>query len=501
MADDHLFSTDDGSTQCLTNYSLKKKKKLLFTVLTILIGVLSCTKNDIDETETYNGVSEIAKERGLKEVMINQDANSSEICYFVKEDGDTLTLVGEKDNTGCATSVYLMKYNSKEYKMSTRFDESMRPTLLTYNDNVTISFDWIDDNSAVVKAYDPETNTYITTVWNKDENPTKALAKSAPIVNHSNTRTGDLKLTIKERDNSQAMQTRAISVDEIDDQYCLFTVTQCDYPTDASTWIGLISAKPYKWIENLEYYKKQSTGVYLYRIPAGSYPAQATNQELCTRIDWGLEGLKTGLTWMLGFTSVADCVALVCASTGLGAPPAAILKAITAAAVIGAAGLQVFMDAGGTSNLMKNFNPDWYYKEYITSNLILSPHIITSKEVIDCEKQIITPETQNIRISYDIDGDPTIDSFVLTPDFPARRQSYVASASFHCVPVGSNITMSIVGTDGYSNIETSTVNATSGTAELWVPGAETGVRDVCEIIITPPYGQSIIMTASLMFGF
>lgn len=478
------------------------KKINFFILFSVLCCLFSCNTNTLDETDSYNGVSDIAKERGLKEVKVNQDAHSSEICYFVKESGDTITLIGDKDENGCAENVYLMKYNSSKEKLLTRFDDQMRPTSITFNNTVEITLDWIDENRAIVKAYDPETRTYITTEWdaNGQYNSLSKANKFAQ-VSEVSPRSGDMKLTIKER-SQPPHTTRAISVDDISDQYCTFSVTQCDYPTDVSTWIGLISAKPYKFIENLDYYKKVSRGVYLYRIPAGSYPSKATNQELCQTIDnCILSPLQVGLTWLAGFSSVADVIALACASTGIGVPPAAILEALTVTTIVGAGALTIFMDANGTQGLMSTFNPDWYYKEYVVSDLILSPHIITSTDVIDLEKIQINPETQNITINYDIDGDPTIDSFILEPDFPAQGQSYVATATFHCVPVGSEITMSIVGTDGYTNSRTTTITTTSGIAELYVPGAATGVRDVCTVVINPPYGNSITMTASLMFGF
>lgn len=476
---------------------------LMAVVAVLMLGLTSFSCSHDDDDNGYKGVSQEAKDRGLKEVAVNQDANSSEICYFVKENGDSITLIGEKDENGCASNVYLMKYSNANEKLATRFDEQMRPILLTYNNNVEISFDWIDEKFAIIKAYDPESNTYITTKWDSQEAPQAVKAETRSSYGNTLPRQGEVSLTISNRQPNRTFSTRAgEAVDDISDQYCIFTVTQCDYPKDASTWIGLSNAKTHKFIENLDYYKKSSTGVYLYRIPAGSYPSKATNQELCSRIDnWILSPLQVGLTWLAGFSSVADVIALACASTGIGVPPAAVLEALTVATVVGAGTLSVFMDANGTQGLMSTFNPDWYYREYVVADMILSPYVITSTDVIDCEKQVITPETTNIRVNCDIDGEPTIDSFILEPDFPAAGQSYVASATFHCVPIGSSITMSIVGTDNYTNSKTTTVDTTSGIANLYVPGAATGVKDICTVVITPPYGSPIKMTASLMFGF
>ena len=482
------------------NYLLK----LLFAA--IVPFFVACTSNEDNTSPNDNGgnssgISQEAKDRGLSVVAVNQDANSSEICYVVKENGDSITFIGNKDENGCTSNIYLMKYVSATERLSTRFDEQMRPVLLTYNNNVEISFDWIDEKSALIKAFDPETNTYISTVWNSEQTPQASQAKTRYTIASPNVRTGDMRLAIIDRQPNKLPLTRTGEpVDELSDQNCIFTVTQCEYPKDALTWIGLYNANTHKLIENIDYYKRSSTGVYLYKIPAGSYPSQATYQQLCQRIDYALEGLKTGFKWMLGFESVADAVVLVSTSLGMGIPPAAIIKAITMATVAGAVGLEVFLDANGTQGLMSTFFPDLYYREYVVSDMILSPHVITST-VIDCERQVITPQTKNIRINCDIDGEPTIDSFILDPSFPARGQNYVASATFHCVPIGSTITMSIVGTDGYTDSRTTTVDTTSGIANLYVPGAATGVKDVCTVVLTPTTGEPITMTASLMFGY
>lgn len=77
-------------------------------------------------------------------------------------------------------------------------------------------------------------------------------------------------------------------------------------------------------------------------------------------------------------------------------------------------------------------------------------------------------------------GNPTINTFTLNPPSPARGQSYNAVANLYCLPEGSRIIMDIVGTDGYTNSQTQTVGSQINfTATLSVPGAESGVKDVC----------------------
>jgi len=482
-----------------------KKIKFLaiyFMAAIVSFGLTACSSDDSDTTE----ISEQAKALGLSDVQLNQDANSPEIGYFVTQTGDTITMVGEKDDNGCTTDINILKFNTSSENITIRFDENKRPELLTYGSGVQISLDWIDEVSAAVKAYDPETNTYVSTIWYTDSVPPVVSKSAMPSKVKTSTkvpkRQGNVSMKITPYENKRVINspTRATAVEDLMDQLCVFSVTQCGSPKDVSTWISLRNAKTGKFIQNIDYTRKVSTGVYNYVIPASSYPAKATNKDVCRYIDYGLHALQGGCTIVAGVGGLTAWLTYVTALTGIGAPPAAVLSAITATATVGAASLEVFLAANGTSGLMETFNPKWYYREYVISDLELHPYIITSTDVIDCEKMTLGPEDGNIEINYDIDGEPTIDDFSLNPSHPAAGQGYVATATFHCVPTGSQIEMSIIGTDGYTNSETSTISTSNGTAELYVPGAVSGVYDVCKVVITPEYGTPISMTASLVFG-
>lgn len=461
---------------------------------------MACSNDDNENTD----ISEQAKTLGLSDVQLNQDANSPEIGYFVTQTGDTITMVGKKDDNGCATDINILKFNTSSEKITIRFNENKRPELLTYGSGVQISLDWIDETSVTVKAYDPVTNTYVSTIWYTDSVPT-VTTKSAMLPQKAHNfemRQGNTSMKVKAYENKRSInkKTRATPVEDLMDQLCVFSVTQCGAPKDASTWISLRNAKTGKFIQNIDYARKVSTGVYNYVIPASSYPAKATNKDLCRNIDYALQTIQVGCTWLAGISGLSTWISAACAMTGIGAPPAAVLTAITATAVVGSASLEVFLAANGTSGLMETLNPKWYYQEYVTADLEIHPYVITSTDVISCGKRTLSPETGNIEVNCDFDGDPTIDDFSLDPSHPNAGQGYVATATFHCIPVGSTIQMSIVGTDGYTNSETSTVSTSSGTAELYVPGAATGVYDVCKVVITPEYGTPITMTASLVFG-
>jgi hypothetical protein len=87
--------------------------------------------------------------------------------------------------------------------------------------------------------------------------------------------------------------------------------------------------------------------------------------------------------------------------------------------------------------------------------------------------------------TFDINagGKAEIVSFTTTPADPAPGQNYIAEALIQCAPPGTQVTLSIAGTDGYSNSKTATIPGDANVT-LTVPGAEAGVRDVVTVTVS-----------------
>lgn len=102
----------------------------------------------------------------------------------------------------------------------------------------------------------------------------------------------------------------------------------------------------------------------------------------------------------------------------------------------------------------------------------------------------------------DAGGEASIRRLTLHPANPAEDQAYVATADIYCLPAGSEVQMSIVGTDEYRDSVTYTVTEPRlfSEFELWVPGAEHGVRDVVTTRVVLPDGSVLTRDASLVFG-
>lgn len=96
--------------------------------------------------------------------------------------------------------------------------------------------------------------------------------------------------------------------------------------------------------------------------------------------------------------------------------------------------------------------------------------------------------------SFTVDpGDQVeIVSFTTSPADPAPSQGYVATAVIHCAPPNTRVTISISGTDGYSDSATSTIQGDVNVT-LSVPGAAAGVVDTVRVAITNGPSRQVVL--------
>ena len=86
-------------------------------------------------------------------------------------------------------------------------------------------------------------------------------------------------------------------------------------------------------------------------------------------------------------------------------------------------------------------------------------------------------------LSIDAGGEVDIAAFTSSPVDPAPLQGYVATAQIVCAAPGTSVTLSIVGTDGYSDATTCTVSG-DDSCSLSVPGAVEGVVDTVTVSVS-----------------
>lgn len=102
-------------------------------------------------------------------------------------------------------------------------------------------------------------------------------------------------------------------------------------------------------------------------------------------------------------------------------------------------------------------------------------------------------------LTVDLGNKPIIQKLSLEPSHPAVKEGYIITAEVSCLSIGTPVSISVKGTDGYEDSISNVVNFLNNgiyTISLFVPGANTeGIQD--KIILT---AGSLSKEASIVFG-
>lgn len=472
-------------------------------LLLIMAGLLvSCYENVIEGIQTEDVVGDIIAAR------INTDATSNEILSVRTVNGENITYYGTKKENGTADFISAIECeDSKGIVNLIKFDNNGKLTSIDNDCGVSIEFEWINDKSAIVVARSHKDNQLFSTTVDfsapsgEDEMPSAKVAASG-------TRQGELKLDILPAYDNPIPELLLSQSDvqyDPDDyppfQEMTLWIYQCGTSFNAKNYLLLKDADTGFQIGKLVNYEKLTKGTYIYKLPLSSFPSSATNAELCLEIDRALLKIEECISGALTDTTpIIVAINSAAVATGIGVVPVVIVDALMLSANVFNLSLGIFNLWGGVRHLMQLKDAEWYYKEYIISEIDVVPVAFTQDKTVMGDKQRVKPGEDGALITLDMQGEPVLSSFVLSPSNPSEGQSYTATAEFHCIPSGSQITLTIVGTDDYKDSITKTISE-NGTAVLHVPGAETGVVDKCTATISMPFGQTLYLDASLVFGY
>jgi len=132
-------------------------------------------------------------------------------------------------------------------------------------------------------------------------------------------------------------------------------------------------------------------------------------------------------------------------------------------------GLENFCELAGEVYL--NPNPDQY-------TYLLMVH--AEGKMYQVPLTNFNPNTSST-ITYDIPGTFDVTDLYTEPKDPAPNQGYTATALIDCPdPAGVEVTISVSGSDNYSDSETVTLT-TGGSVSLYVPGGAQSIEDVITV--------------------
>lgn len=443
------------------------------------------------DSVSFSQDSQIEKE-GTATIILN--AEDPKVVTLTKKNGEILTFYGKKDEGGAVEYFTHMEHVNTDGQVSLmEFYENGQIKMFTAPNDVTIEFEWVSAEETAIKVYNPKDNSYIITNWNIHGTPnvTKRLIHDKIL-----SRSGSLVMTqIPEVYSMFKAPTKASENRSYD-----VWVKKCDSPTNAKTYIKIVDGQEHsKYITSIFNYQYVTQGWYSFHIPNWTFPTTMPNQKLLDNIDRYLSWIAACVSELTASgVAIMPAIELALASTGIGAPPALVVEGVRWF-VLGVWAVSTTLSyTNGVGLWVQTFNPKWYYQEEYTSIFVI-PYV--NGKAYPEEGYHVYFDDGDWGSTINLEGNPEIRSFDLSPKYPSAGQGYRASVFYRCIPKGSKIVMGIVGTDGYHDEITQAVTAESGSANLDVPGAETGVHDVCTVTIYDTNGKPIASTqASLTFG-
>lgn len=143
------------------------------------------------------------------------------------------------------------------------------------------------------------------------------------------------------------------------------------------------------------------------------------------------------------------------------------------------------------------------YSQQQFNQIQLQPIVVTSKgeKFSGTSSGLTPPEGPYPELSVTAPGTVSISGLTLDPSNPSQGQGYVATGEVFCLSDGDVVSLSILGTDGYSDGKSETVvGAETKGFLLSVPGAGTGVSDRVTLQVTRNGNVVATRSASLVFG-
>lgn len=466
--------------------------------------IFSCNKED-DDTNKEDG-------KAKTEFNVNLDPTDYSIATIFSPDGDSIYVYGEKDTNGqpIQMSNVVITPHDSEGATEIQFNADGNPQKVIAPNGVVMLFNWVDKQKAALTLIDPNTEEQLNTVLDFNQTTTKSNT-TAKVAEHFDKRAGKTIMSVSPlKTVSKGKQATTRSTKNLTGS---LTIRQCGVETNAECWVDAYSydGMPYsglgKHVGRLKCVNK-GDGTYQYVLPQGVTGEHHDLSEHCNDIMNVLTGICE-ISNTLGpaykeaiCTQITAALATGVVSVGVALGFEAACTALNYSLEIfcHTTGMEAAMWGNGYSgadalcDVIKEMHLEWDDPLLFVPTVNALPSYITG-----IPKQWDgTSALPDLEVSWG--GQPQISQFILEPAAPAHGQSYEAMADLYCLPAGAIITLSIVGTDGYSDTKVFVVgNEINYQAILHVPGASTGVKDVCTIKLELPDGSIKTKKASLVF--
>ena len=502
----HSFEPDNFITNRLKILKMKKYFKksiyLLITFLSFLLMGTTCI-NTPDEFELFS-----------EGTYMTINPSDPEFIKLVTLEGDIIKVFGERDNQGFPNVIRQINFehkNGEKYFLSFGTNGKMVSAIA---DNGTVfQYEWISNSKIAVNIIASDginqVNTEIDLAGLNKEKSASVQRIASAVPRHQREECFELEFTPFEfNDATEPIILKSASNYGTTHNLLL---TSCGAPTFAEiSRVNLYDQSGSVLLKEL-YAKPIAKGQYSITVPSGSAPSlnpQNAAKKLASVLAMYCDAIGlTGGNEMLASSQFCAALSLGLAKTGVGitmAPKALIAcEGIAKSMVIYCKYFGQTAGIGAPSILDKIVESEYLEDIKLTGNMRL--HVVINALPNNITKAFTIAEgtQQTLKAEISENAKPNITSLVLSPSSPSADQDYTVSVSVFCMPVGTKVTMDMVGTDGWTENKTFTItnaSQSSGSFSMTVPGAETGVKDIITVTVQPPSGSPIVRTASLIFG-
>lgn len=492
--------------------------------------------NPPEEKKDYIDYIDLKRDGGIAKWEFGTSPATSLLFHMETVNGEHFVVETRKDANGVPTSLLsliIQTAGANPEVSQILFDEQNRPVDVQAPNDIRILYEWLTDTKAAITFIDPESDEQLNTVYDFALDAEQQMPP-APKAQHMREGKTTLSVTpLKDKPMPARVKTAA------GDRQGTIILSTCGVGLSGQQcWVKVYDSGSYgNWLTRLTGYRGryeavwQSGGTYVYTLPSiDNQPAIAeflniAGPKIKKLLDWMCLPNMNGQTWTDPMTT--EMVLLVCAQamkiTSITGPLA--VKIGVACTALGTA-LVTYCNTLNKALVSNDHNSPTVQdvpvlKDIIDAtfgklwnNLVVKPATYgLPLDIYVCQQGL-----DKVYMSYgfttgssssdplpaveiSIDSEPLIQSFKLEPPAPVAHQGYNAIATLSCIPQGSVAVMTVVGTDGYTNTETVTLdNEISYEMKLYVPGANTeGVKDLCTVAVQLPDGTLLKKQASLVF--
>ncbi len=448
--------------------------------------------------------------KGEGELIIMENSADPLLFTYLSGSEDMIyDYYGTRDNTGQPSKIEQIFVRQNDSILQRfYYDELGRPLKMISN-NGEVNLEWISKSEFILSMISKDgKNQFISEVNSDTANEVNSHIGTDGL--HATTRSktdirNGKKISLKTTHSTPVAYQSQLNSTKSSNSNCKIFVTRCgELDNQATVYVKATTGYPeYKFLGAFPA-KRTGNGIYETTIPDGTAPSINPN-EVCHKIE---NVISTMCDYYDPFI-----VESICATVSFGLA----MGVITAGAspifftlcsefnIV--ASFVCYSPSGGGPSIFDRvmemlqvcdvvFENRTYYQD-----IVLYPKVSGIPNDILGSPEVVPGNGPYPSLFVEISDKTHVRPLTLTPSRPYEDQDYLATVEIYCIKPGTNISLSIKGTDGYEDEVSYNVWETrpESSFKLLVPGAEKGVRDIITLKVKLPNGEILTQTSSLVF--